>query len=184
MPEKDIKKENTRKKKGDSKEKEEGNEKKGFPSWLKWVLIGLAVIVIDGGAFILTKYIIMPKYFSHRVNQVLDDKTVKNKKEKVEIGFIHYIKGITVNSKGSKGRRFIVTEFAVEAKNKKVIEELKTRDPQIRNEIITFLRQHTVDQVLAPSFQGISKIYLKTVINSRLNSGVIDSVYYTQLIVQ
>ncbi len=184
MPEENLKNENIRKKKDASQEDEEGNEKKGFPSWLKLILIGLAILVISGGAFTVTKYIIMPKYFSHKVNQVLGEKSDKNKKEKEEIGLIHYIKEITVNSKGSKGRRFIVTEYAIETESKDVIKELKTRDPQIRNEIITFLRQHTVEQVLTPSFQVVSKNYLKTAINSRLNSGEIDSVYYTKLIVQ
>lgn len=185
MAENDLKKEDNRKKKDDSQGKEdEGNTKKGFPSWLKWVLIGLVVIIVEGGAFFLTKYIIMPKYFSRKVNQVLDEKTLEDKKEEREFGYIYNVKQITVNSKGSKGRRFILTEFAIEASDKDVIEEIKKRDPQIRNDIITFLRQHTVNQVLVPSFQGTSKTYLKTVINSRLNSGEIDSIYFTQLIVQ
>lgn len=184
MPEEAIKKEETPTKKNVPQKTDEGKEKKGFPSWLKWVVIGVGVIIVSGAAFALTKYVIMPKYFSHKVNQVLGEKVEKKKKEKEEIGLIHYIKGITANSKDSKGRRFIVVEYAVETESGDVIKELKTRDPQIRNEIITFLRGQTVEQVLAESFQAVSKKYLKNTINTLLYSGEIDSVYYTRLIVQ
>ncbi len=187
MPEEENKKEEILKKKNESQENEEGIEKRKFPSWLKWMLIVLTIVLVAGGAFALTKYVIMPKYFSHMVNQALDEKVEKKGKgiqEKEEIGFIHNITGIVVNAKDSQGRRFIVAEYAVETSEKQVVEELKNRDPQIRNEIITFLRGHTIEQVLANPFQEISKTYLKNAINSRLNSGEIDSVYYTQLIIQ
>lgn len=180
MPQDDIKKENAKDKK-DSKEK---SEKKEFPSWAKWVLIVFGVLIAAGGAFALTKYIIMPSYFNHKVEQVLEEQTEKLTNPKEEIGSIHYIKDITVNAKGSKGRRFIVAQFAIETSVKEVLGELKIREPQIRNEIITFLKENTVEEALATSFQNVSKTYLKGIINSKLSSGTIDSVYYTKLLIQ
>ena len=111
-------------------------------------------------------------------------KKKEKKSKEIDIGIIHTIKDIVVNAKDSQGRRFIVAEYALEVSDAAVIEELESRDPQIRNKIITFLRKNTIEQALDTSFQELSKDYLKRSINSTLNLGKIDSIYYTQLIVQ
>jgi flagellar basal body-associated protein FliL len=158
---------------------EEDQPRKKFPLWAKILVITLVVIVSSLGAFSITKFILLPKYRAHRAPRQVD----ANRKM-APIGFVHVIKDLTVNTRESKGRRFVVAEYAIEAKEKSVINEVKSREPQLRDEFIKYLRNRTVDQILDAGFQEDSKSDLMTIVNKRLNSGKIDSLYYTKLIVQ
>ncbi|MBN4081305.1 flagellar basal body-associated FliL family protein [Caldithrix abyssi] len=182
MPEEKVEKQTDSRQKDrneDSKEK----TRKGFPKWMKWGLIVLSVNIVSAGAFVLTKFVIMPKYQTYKVAKQLEESEAE-KNKMPEMGFVYYFTDFTVNPLGSNGRRFVVVEYAVESKDKKVIDEIKKREPQLRDEFITYLKQHTVDHILSMSFQEKSKSELIQTINNHLNTGVIDSLYYTKLIIQ
>ena len=165
--------------KKENRENENEETSKKLPVWLTWTLVVLVVIISLAGAFSLTKFILLPKYRAYRITKHIagagDNKTM---------GYVHVIGDLTVNTLRSNGRRFVVAEYAIESKNKKIMKEVKTREPQLRDEIIKYLRNYTADQILSRSFQEDSKIELMDIVNSKLRNGKIDSLYYIKLIVQ
>ena len=156
---------------------------KGSSLWLKWVLISFGVVIISLGALFLVGKILMPKYQTYAAEkQVAEAEKFRN--QKPEMGMIHVIKDLTVNTLGSNGRRFVIVEYVIETKDKNVIEELKRREPQLRDVYIKYLRRHTANQMLDLTFQEKSKSELIEITNNQLNSGKVDSLYYTKLIIQ
>lgn len=167
----------------DEKENPEKLSLKNFPQWLKWTLIVVGIIFSSLSAFSVTKYFLLPKYQKYKAEkQISEMLTARHTKR--AMGMVYVIDDLTVNPLGSKGRRFVVVEYAIESNNKDVIEELKVREPQLRNEFIKYFRNRTSEQILEPSFQEMSKIELMAIINDRLSSGEIDSLYYIKLILQ
>lgn len=154
-----------------------------FPNWFKWSLVVVGIIVSTISAFSFTKYFLLPKFQKYKVEKQISE-TLTSKNPKSVMGMIYIIDDLTVNPLGSKGRRFVVIEYAIESSNKKVIEEIKAREPQLRNEFIKYFRNRTVEQILEPLFQEMSKNELMAIINDRLSSGEIDSLYYIKLVLQ
>lgn len=178
-------------------ETEESNESsKGGQS--KPLIIGMLVfllLILASGAFIVTKNFILPKYQRYKVEKELlgevsdlqkPEKSKVNKKSKVNnkpaIGNIHVIDNITVNTMGSNGRRFLVVEVAIETSDQALAEELKARDPQLRDALIKYFRNRTAQEVASGSFYEDSKRDLTKIIDDLLTEGKIDTLYYTRLI--
>jgi len=164
-------------------ENDEEIKSKGFPLWLKWVLISFGVAIISLGAFFLVKKILMPKYQSYTAEKQEAD-AKKTKSQKPEMGKVHVIKDLTVNTLGSNGRRFVIAEYVIETKDENVLSEIKMREPQLRDVYIKYLRRHTANQLLDLTFQEKSKSELIEITNNQLNCGQVDSLYYTKLIIQ
>ena len=174
-----------------------------MPVALKIILAFLAVMFLAVGAFALTRFVILPQYQilqakkeiarleqSNQKVEKKDTKASKDKKKKTpvkkvgEVGEIFRISEITVNTYASRGRRFVVVDYAVESADKAVIDEIKRREPQIRDMLINYLRKYSADEMLELGFQEKSRHELMKLINSRLNTGQIDSLYYMALVIQ
>jgi len=156
---------------------------------LRLTIIITLVTAVVTAAFVLTQYILLPVYHNFKTRKEIKQeiKPAENKKVKKknkEIGQVYEIKDLTVNTFGSDGRRYVVIEIALETINSAVIEELKSRDPQIRDLLIKYLRACSAEQILDINFQEYSRIEITRLINQRLFSGQIDSLYFTMLVVQ
>jgi flagellar basal body-associated protein FliL len=77
-----------------------------------------------------------------------------------------------------------VAELAIESSKESIIKEIENREPQIRDVLIAYFRSHTAQEISDISFQEKSRSEIIQIVNDRLNSGVIDSVYYVKLILQ
>lgn len=178
------------------KEKTSGSEQKVAhqPNTAKLVRVVVAislVVLLITGAFILTRYVLLPTYQNYKIRKELNKQIApknetpsKPKKKKTEMGIVYEIKDVTVNTFGSDGRRFAVLEIALETHEPNVINELKSRDPQIRDLLIKYLRTRTAEQMLDIDFQESSRRELTEQINQRLSTGKVDSLYFTMLVVQ
>ncbi|MBT7615905.1 MAG: flagellar basal body-associated FliL family protein [Calditrichaeota bacterium] len=175
-----------RKKPDEEPEQLEGNEEKetkGSSIWLKWGLIIIGILIISSGAFFLVKKTFMPMYKDYVAEkQVADAEKIRN--QKPEMGMVHVIKDLTVNTLGSNGRRFVIVEYVIESEDENVILELKRREPQLRDVYIKYLRRHSAEQLLDLTFQENSKSELIEITNNQLSTGKVDSLYYTKLIIQ
>jgi len=140
------------------------------------------LIIISIGAFLVVKFILMPNF--EKIRPLRNMTHSAKVTDKFNMGKIYVLDDITVNLLGSAGRRIMVAEFAIETHNDAVLDELKARDPQLRDRFISYLRRQSAENVLSNSFQSLSKSELTKIVNSFLNSGRIDSLYYKQLILQ
>ncbi len=156
---------------------------KWLPGWTKLALLAVAGAVISYSAYYLAKNVIFPKYQAHRIERQISEAGKKRKRNR-EMGMVYQVKDLTVNTRGSNGRRFAVVEYVIEAHEKKVIDEVRRREPQLRDIYIEYLRRHTAEEILDLTFQDKSKSDLIALTNAQLHSGAVDSLYYTKLIVQ
>jgi flagellar basal body-associated protein FliL len=162
---------------------------------LKVLIITMLILTLVAGAFLLTRYLLLPTYQAYKIKQELNKdlpkKEVKKKANnpdkkatQAKPGLVYEIKDITVNPYASDGRRFVIVELALETYNQGVLEELKARDFQVRDLLIKYLRSCSAEQILNIDFQEVSRKELIGLINRRLTSGQIDSLYFTMLVVQ
>lgn len=148
------------------------------PVWLVWSIRAGVLILMLAAAFALSRYILYPMYLNSR------EKNLKAIASLSQMGAVFHLKDITVNPLATNGRRFVIAEYALESRDPNVLLELQNREPQIRDEFIRYLRQHTATQILDIDFQETSKRELTAMLNDLLYSGSIDSMYYTKLILQ
>lgn len=163
-------------------EKAESTTNSSLSLTLKVVMIVLLILVMAAGAFGLTKYVLIPNYTKFKLGTKDDGSSVASRGN--QMGQVYTIKSISVNPLFSNGTRFVVAGLAVEYSTKGLEDELKERDPQIRDALIRYYRRHTADQMLDVAFQETSRKELTKAINLLLTGGEIDSLYYLELILQ
>ena len=161
----------------------EAQESTGLPPVVKIILIVVVVILLSVAAFFVSKILLLPKYQAYKEAKQIEE--IELSKTLVpEIGIIHIIDNITVNTLGSGGRRYVIADVAIEVSDQAIVDEIVSREPQIRDEFIKYLRRQTAQHVLDLDFQERSRLELTESINSHLNAGKIDSLYYIKLLLQ
>jgi len=80
--------------------------------------------------------------------------------------------------------RFIRTSIVLEASDSKVISELESRAPQIRDQIISLLRPRTVDELSSQDGMEILRYDIIRTINEFVQKGEITDVFFIDLILQ
>ena len=165
----------------DQEEYEE--ESGGMSPIVKILIIVIVLIILSVGAFFVSKTFLLPKYQAYKEAKELA--AIEAEKNVVPtMGMIHIINNITVNTLGSGGRRSVLAEAALAVFDQLVIDEIISREPQIRDEFIRYLRRQTAQHVLDLGFQERSRRDLTKMLNSHLNSGKVDSMYYVKLLLQ
>ncbi len=158
-------------------------EEKKTPPALKLIMSIVIGLILAAGAFFLTRFVVMPAYVKYKLKKEAE-KVIEEEKAANEMGIVYVLHDFTVNLANTNGRRFLVAEYAIEAKDDAVIDEVQKREPQIRDEFIKYLREQSDRDGLDIDFQERSKKDLIEIINSRLTQGTIDSLYYLRLILQ
>lgn len=155
----------------------------GISPLVKIILIVIILAGLSVGAFFVVKIFLLPKYQAYQA--VKETEALEKAKNEVpQIGLIHIINNITVNTLGSGGRRYVIAEVALEVSDQLVIDEIIAREPQLRDEFIRYLRRQTAQHVLDLGFQERSRRDLTGMLNAHLNSGKVDSMYYVKLLLQ
>ncbi|MCK9525362.1 MAG: flagellar basal body-associated FliL family protein [Limnochordia bacterium] len=80
--------------------------------------------------------------------------------------------------------RFIRTKIVLEASDAKVVSELETRAPQVRDQLITLIRSRTIDEL--KSYEGMEVLRFDIIksINGLLSKGEVSDVFFIDLILQ
>jgi flagellar basal body-associated protein FliL len=162
-----------------------GKPEEGSPVVMYAVLGVLGILAIYGG-FIMSKYTLIPNYEEVQA-QKLEEEFIEEALSEVSnrnFGFSKEFKGIMVNPAGSKGMNVVQASFVVETSDQLILDEMALRDTQFKDLFISYLRRHTIDQLASMEFQLKSKRELALEINKMLNSGNIDSIYYSGFFIQ
>lgn len=138
-------------------------------SVLKVFGIFILMVIIAAG----TSYGVMT-YFS-------PDRQVQS--SQAEFGPTYTLGDFTVNLAGSGGYQFIKSSIVVEVTTDEVIKELEKRSPQVRDVIISIMRNAQISEIEDPEAKAI-KEKLQSNLNTILNTGKISHVWFTQLVVQ
>lgn len=99
------------------------------------------------------------------------------------IGPTYSLGDFVVNLSGTRGYQYIKASIVVEVSTDSVITELEKRSPQVRDGIISILRDQKVEDIEEPGAKVI-KNRIMAKLNDILGTGDITRVWFTQLVVQ
>jgi flagellar FliL protein len=80
--------------------------------------------------------------------------------------------------------QFIRLNLSVEVNNEDIVEELKRRDPQIRDTIISILRDKQEEDISSKSGTRDLREEIRTELNKFISEGKITNVFFTEFVVQ
>ncbi|MFW6270421.1 MAG: flagellar basal body-associated FliL family protein [Bacillota bacterium] len=135
-----------------------------------YILMGILMIIIAAG----TSFMFMT-YYSSAGN--------KEEKKQEEIGESHNLGEFVVNLSLDSSYKYLKADIVVSTDGEEVIKEIEKRDPQVRDTIISVLRQQSLEEIREPEVAEI-KQQIKTGLNQMLHNGEIKEVWFTQLVVQ
>lgn len=172
---------------------EKGKEKKGGKSKIGLVLVIVAVLlVLGGGGFVAYKMFLAPSA-QNQVAQAdapmvnAEDPLGVTQKQPVQAGVMYEIPTFVVNlSVPSGGMQYlkIAVSLEVPATNKKIIPEIETALPKIKDLFITILSAKTLAEISTSQGKVSLKQELLRRINSILTSGKVIEVYVTDFVIQ
>ena len=151
----------------------------------KLIGIILVILIINSiGGYIIGKKVLIP--YIYKTDDLSESNEVKettsqSKDQSNLPGILLPLEAINLNPKDSAGEIFSC-ELTLEAKDQKIIDELGNRNSQIKDIILTYLRNKTSQEL-----NDVSKIdqYKRDLIdgkNSVLTSGTIINLYIGQWI--
>ncbi len=164
-------------KEGEGEEEEQSVRK--FP--LKWIIIGVVVLVLAGGGYVgRTMLNPLLEQISADGGQTPDAEAVKE----VEVGAMFDMDPFVVNLNEAGGKRYLKSKVEIEYVGDNVRLELTSRLPQLRDVILLHLSSKSLDEIR--SVDG--KIELKNALIKRINQvlkqGKIRNLYFTQFVIQ
>ena len=157
-------------------DQEEAPPSRKFP--LKWILIGVAALVLAGGGYVGWTMVSTdpePEAGVSASNQ---------KAPEPEVGQTFSMDPFVVNLNEPGGKRYLKSKIELEYMDENVGKELESRLPQMRDVILLHLSSKTLDEI--QSIDG--KIELKNALIKRVNQvlkqGKIRNLFFTQFVVQ
>jgi len=154
---------------------QKSDDKKGKGGLLKFILIPVILIAQVIGAYFL-------------VFNVLLEHPNKEKRAKktniLEVGQFFELSDIVVNPASTSGKRYLVMEIGLEAKEEKVITEAASKEIWFRDAINTLLTNKTDTELLDLSKRSLLKKEILKLINSRMKTGKFSKVYFKKYIMQ
>ena len=101
-------------------------------------------------------------------------------------GAIHILEDVIVNPAGTGGNRYLVTSiaFEVDPKNKKLAKEIETKEPLLRDRIITLLSSKGIPELIDVSRRDSLRQEVLQVVNQELEEGKVFWVYFTKYVLQ
>ncbi len=153
-------------------EQEKKEKKGGKKKLLLFLVAGLLIIGIAGGVVMFLG------------GKKKGEEEKKEKVEKPAQTFFITLDPIIVNLLDPTGKRYLQIQISLEVGDKKLEDELKEKQPIIKDTIISVLGEKTVDDVLAPNAKEEIKKELLEKINQALGEDVVLHIYILQYIVE
>ncbi len=156
----------------ESGEKSDNKKRKG--RLLKFILIPVILIAQAVGAYFLV------------FNVLLEHPNKKGARNStnLEVGYFFVLADIVVNPASTSGRRYLVMEIGLEAKEEKLITEAESKEIWFRDAINTLLTNKTDVELLDVSKRSLLKKEILKLINSRMKKGEFSKVYFKKYIMQ
>jgi len=155
--------------------KEKSDDKKGKGGLLKFILIPVILIAQAVGAYFLV--------FNVLLEHPNKEKNAR-KTNHLEVGHFFELSDIVVNPASTSGKRYLVMEIGLEAKDEKVIAEAESKEIWFRDAINTLLTNKTDAELLNLSKRSLLKKEILKLINSRMKGGTFSKVYFKKYIMQ
>lgn len=156
-------------------EKQASEKKGGQKKFLLFLVVGFLIIALASGVVL---------FLMGKKGEEKGEGKKGVKKEKVEVKVIYPMEPVVVNLLDPTGKRYLQVRLALGVADKKAEEEIKTKEPMIRDVIITYLSSKTPEEVIQPEAKETIKKDLLIKINEALGDEILQAVYITQYIVE
>jgi flagellar FliL protein len=159
-------------------------------------LVILAIIVADASAaYFLVVKALAPRLTEARVVRELTPPPVPGVEpgtgeagtlegEVPAVGTITPIADIVINPSGTAGKRYLCATVALEAIEAPLVEEIKSREPQIRDLLIEILSRRTVDDLSSLQARENIRLEIEESVNDLLVNGDVVGVYFSNFVLQ
>ena len=162
------------------KEVEEEEQPAG-KSLLKWIIIGVVVLVLAGGGYVGWS-MLNPQQDQTDADGGPPTDTEATKE--VEVGAMFDMDPFVVNLNEAGGKRYLKSKIEIEFVGENVRKELTNRLPQLRDVILLHLSSKTLDEIRSVDGKVELKNALIKRINQVLKQGKIRNLYFTQFVIQ
>lgn len=154
----------------------------------KIILLLVTLVVYAGMVFIssvFTGRVVVPRVSAWIVDQQIRQITEQvEAKEVPPFGAVYIIEDLVVNPAGSGGTRYVCVSIGLESADLAVIEEIQTRDAQIKDHLIQVLGSKTVDELVNVESRERIRQDIKTRVEDVLPPGGLDAVYFVNFVLQ
>ncbi len=97
---------------------------------------------------------------------------------------VHTIENLVINPANTNGSRFLLVTTTIVAKDEAAAAELKDRDAEIRDGIVTLLGGRTIEQLSDPSARDVLKSDLAAAIGALFKEGTVKRILLPQFVIQ
>ncbi len=118
-------------------------------------------------------------------------KKTEKKAEKAKSGhgeasesLVYSIKDIVVNPAGTAGSRFLSVSFGFELGSKELMTEFESREPIVRDVLITILSSKTLAELTDAKQKEIMRVQIRKRLSQVLETEELAGVYYTDFVLQ
>lgn len=162
------------------KEEEPKVEKKG--SALKFIIIGVAVLVLAGGGFVAWQLFFAEKPEDASTEAISSEDSIAKLEDAMSETFA--MKTFVVNLNDPGGKRYLKTNIELEYITEEMGEEMEHRLPQLRDLILLLLSSKSLDDVQTVDGKIALRRELIQRINQVLTTGKIRNLYFTEFVIQ
>lgn len=151
------------------------------------IIAGVATVLLVGGggaAFTMMKAPADEEASDEESGDASDKPAKKKKRANGGAPVFVTLETFTVNMADTDNERFAQIGVVLEVTEKKVDEVLKANMPAVRNAILLLLSSKTSKQVLSLEGKDQLATQIAAAVTQRIGKGTVDSVHFSQFIVQ
>ena len=161
----------------EQQEKEPKEEKKGF-SKKRLIMIAVAVVLLGGSGFAGWKFFLTDGDGAMEADASLNQEEIQVEK------FTYEMKPFIVNLLGNQGKRYLKAKIDLELGSEELKQELDDRQSQLRDAILLLLASKSFSDISNPEGKVVLRQEMITTINDILKKGQVDTLYFTEFVVQ
>lgn len=96
----------------------------------------------------------------------------------------YLLENLVLNPAQSGGTRFLMFSVSFSVKDESVVEQMKSRDAEVRDAVLTTLGRKTVEQLADISMRDTMKAELKASVSGLFGKGAVEGIFLPQFVIQ
>ena len=96
----------------------------------------------------------------------------------------YLLENLVLNPAQSGGTRFLMLSVSFSVKDESVVEQMKGRDAEVRDAVLTTLGRKTVEQLADISMRDTMKAELKASVSGLFGKGAVEGIFLPQFVIQ
>ncbi len=149
----------------------------------KWGLIISLFFVQILVVVALVYFLILPRLSPASNNNSTKEEEIA-KTESKEPGILVTIDNLTINPKGSYGRRYAVFEVALEVPDEDAKKEIEKFKPKIVDSYLLYLRSKTIEELTVKLDIELMKKEMIDQVNKILGKPLVQNLYFTRFVLE